>query len=169
MSAEAQTATSTRSRRWWVSSRGASIRPCGCGCGQDTDRDFLPGHDVRAMQARVREHFDGSAARFLDWVDALLVTNPATTTGSTTRSATEFTESHGAMSMTRLTLKLWRAYEPCPGCGDSYQSFGPGRLSEDGTAEIRTHDGEDGCGTQIRTIPYFIPDTPGEATAWNFG
>ena len=31
--------------------------PCHCGCGQSTDRDFLPGHDVRAMQARVRQHF----------------------------------------------------------------------------------------------------------------
>src|SRR5687767_5833821 len=39
-----------------------------CACGQDTDRDFLPGHDVRAIQARVREHFDGSPLKFVQWV-----------------------------------------------------------------------------------------------------
>jgi hypothetical protein len=48
------------------------LAPCHCGCGQDTDRDFLPGHDVRAMQARVRQHFDGSPLKFLQWVDAQL-------------------------------------------------------------------------------------------------
>jgi hypothetical protein len=48
------------------------LAPCHCGCGQDTDRDFLPGHDVRAMQARVRQHFGGSPLKFLQWVDAQL-------------------------------------------------------------------------------------------------
>lgn len=48
------------------------IGPCHCGCGQSTDRDFLPGHDVRAMQARVRGHFNGSALQFIEWVDAAL-------------------------------------------------------------------------------------------------
>jgi hypothetical protein len=47
-------------------------RPCACGCDKLTDRDFLPGHDVRAMQARVREHFDGSPLKFIRWVDATL-------------------------------------------------------------------------------------------------
>lgn len=68
--------------------------------------------------------------------------------------------------MTAPRLIRWRAYEPCPGCGGSYQSFGPGRLSEDGAAEIRVHDGEDGCGTEIRTIPYIDPDHPGDADTW---
>ncbi len=45
------------------------LNPCHCGCGQSTDRDFLPGHDVRAMQARVRQHFGGSPLRFIQWVD----------------------------------------------------------------------------------------------------
>lgn len=44
-------------------------RPCGCGCGESTDRDFLPGHEVRAMQARVRTYFGGSPLRFIEWVD----------------------------------------------------------------------------------------------------
>lgn len=48
------------------------LAPCHCGCGESTDRDFLPGHDVRAMQARVREHFGGSPLEFLQWVDAHL-------------------------------------------------------------------------------------------------
>ncbi|WP_158893373.1 hypothetical protein [Amycolatopsis anabasis] len=47
-------------------------RACGCGCGETSDRDFLPGHEVRAMQARVREHFDGSPLKFIEWVDATL-------------------------------------------------------------------------------------------------
>lgn len=54
-------------------------RPCGCGCGQLTDRDFLPGHDVRAMQALVREHFHGSPRELIHWVRATLA---ATTTSS---------------------------------------------------------------------------------------
>ena len=52
-------------------------RPCGCGCGTLTDRDFLPGHDVRAMQARVREHFGGSPLRFIQWIDATLAGSTA--------------------------------------------------------------------------------------------
>jgi hypothetical protein len=52
------------------------LAPCHCGCGQDTDRDFLPGHDVRAMQACVRQHFAGSPLKFLQWVDSQL-TSPA--------------------------------------------------------------------------------------------
>ena len=63
------------------------------------------------------------------------------------------------------TLKRWRAYEPCPGCDGDYHSFGPGRLSDDGTHEIRTHNGDDGCGTEIRTPPYWVA-SPTEATAW---
>ncbi|UKD50787.1 hypothetical protein L3Q65_00390 (plasmid) [Amycolatopsis sp. FU40] len=47
-------------------------RACGCGCGQLSDRDFLPGHDVRAMQQYVRTYFDASPRKFLDWVDGQL-------------------------------------------------------------------------------------------------
>ncbi|MBB5158196.1 hypothetical protein [Saccharopolyspora phatthalungensis] len=47
-------------------------RPCACGCDENTDRDFLPGHDVRAIQARVREHFDSSPLKFIQWVDDAL-------------------------------------------------------------------------------------------------
>jgi hypothetical protein len=38
------------------------------GCGDTTDRDFLPGHEVRAIQARVRAHFGGSALKFIQWI-----------------------------------------------------------------------------------------------------
>jgi hypothetical protein len=48
------------------------LSPCHCGCGQEAHRDFLPGHDVRAMQARVRQHFGGSPLKFIQWVDAQL-------------------------------------------------------------------------------------------------
>jgi hypothetical protein len=45
------------------------LRPCACGCGQDTDRDFLPGHDVRAIQQRVRDHFNGSPLKLIQFID----------------------------------------------------------------------------------------------------
>ena len=48
------------------------LSPCHCQCGQVSHRDFLPGHDVRAMQARVRQHFGGSPLKFIQWVDAQL-------------------------------------------------------------------------------------------------
>lgn len=56
------------------------LGPCHCGCDGTTDRDFLPGHDVRAMQARVRAHFNGSPLQFIQWVDAMLAgtATPAT-------------------------------------------------------------------------------------------
>jgi hypothetical protein len=53
------------------------MRECFCQCGERSDRDFLPGHDVRAMQARVRQHFDGSPLRFLQWVDTTLAAQHA--------------------------------------------------------------------------------------------
>lgn len=83
-------------------------------------------------------------------------------------------QSHGDENLIGVTesqsteskLKPWRAYEPCPGCGGTYQSFGPGRLSSDGTVEVRTHDDpHDGCGAEIHTIPYFTT-SPGEADTW---
>lgn len=61
-------------------------------------------------------------------------------------------------------LIKWRAYALCPGCG-CYQSFPPGHLNDDGSAEIRTCP-EDGCSTQIETEPYG-PAKPGEATVFN--
>lgn len=48
------------------------LRPCACECGEKSDRDFLPGHDVRAIQARVRAHFGSSPLKFIQWVDATL-------------------------------------------------------------------------------------------------
>ncbi|MEV0702647.1 hypothetical protein AB0I53_32655 [Saccharopolyspora sp. NPDC050389] len=62
-------------------------RPCACGCGEATDRDFLPGHDVRAIQARVREHFHGSALSFIDWVDTTLADQAATSSTTTDQPA----------------------------------------------------------------------------------
>lgn len=46
-------------------------RPCGCGCGEISTRDFLPGHDVRAIQERVRRMFAGSPLEFIHWVDRM--------------------------------------------------------------------------------------------------
>jgi hypothetical protein len=45
-------------------------RPCACGCGDTSDRDFAPGHEVRAIQARVRDHFGGSPLALIQWIDA---------------------------------------------------------------------------------------------------
>lgn len=52
-------------------------RPCACGCDQTSDRDFLPGHDVRAIQQRVRDHFDGSPLKFVQWIDQILADTAA--------------------------------------------------------------------------------------------
>jgi hypothetical protein len=53
-------------------------RPCGCGCEQVTERDFVPGHDIRAIQHRVREHFGGNLTSFLAWLDTALASAPPT-------------------------------------------------------------------------------------------
>jgi hypothetical protein len=45
------------------------IGPCGCGCGQKAERDFAPGHELEAIQARIREHFGGSALALIQWID----------------------------------------------------------------------------------------------------
>jgi len=42
---------------------------CACGCGETTDRDFAPGHELRAIQARIRQHFGGSALALIQWID----------------------------------------------------------------------------------------------------
>lgn len=40
---------------------------CRCGCGAETKSLFLPGHDQRAIHARIAQI--GSVAAFLDWFD----------------------------------------------------------------------------------------------------
>jgi hypothetical protein len=45
------------------------VRPCGCGCGQMTRRDFAPGHELKAIQERIRDHFGGSALALIQWID----------------------------------------------------------------------------------------------------
>lgn len=47
-------------------------RDCVCGSGESATHDFVPGHELRAIQARVREHFDGSALAFITWLDTEL-------------------------------------------------------------------------------------------------
>lgn len=44
-------------------------RPCACDCGQTTEGDFVPGHELRAIQARVRKHFGGNVLSFITWLD----------------------------------------------------------------------------------------------------
>lgn len=43
---------------------------CFCGCGEETARDFAPGHDQRAIHDRIREHFNGSVKQFIQWIDS---------------------------------------------------------------------------------------------------
>lgn len=47
-------------------------RPCACGCEQTRERDFVPGHELRAIQARVHAHFGGSVLSFITWLDGVL-------------------------------------------------------------------------------------------------
>lgn len=44
-------------------------RRCACGCGEETTRDFAPGHDQRAIHERIRRHFGGRVVDFLAWID----------------------------------------------------------------------------------------------------
>jgi hypothetical protein len=48
---------------------GFRSRPCACGCEQTSDRDFAPGHEFRAIQARIRDHFSGSPLALIQWID----------------------------------------------------------------------------------------------------
>jgi hypothetical protein len=48
------------------------MRACACGCGATSERDFLPGHETRAIMDRVREHFDGNPLKFVQWIDNTL-------------------------------------------------------------------------------------------------
>jgi hypothetical protein len=52
-------------------------RECACGCGTVGSRDFQPGHEVRALNERIRAHFDGSALKFFQWVDGVIATGKA--------------------------------------------------------------------------------------------
>ena len=45
------------------------IRPCACDCGETTSRDFAPGHEIKAIQARIRRYFGGSALALIRWID----------------------------------------------------------------------------------------------------
>ncbi|MFD3459305.1 hypothetical protein ACFWVM_06320 [Nocardia fluminea] len=62
-------------------------RACGCGCGAIITRDFLPGHDVRAFQDRVRNLFAGSALAFIRWVDATAAEHGVPVVEQKTRAA----------------------------------------------------------------------------------
>jgi hypothetical protein len=45
-----------------------ATKVCGCGCGEPTDREFLPGHDQRAIHERISRAFR-SVSEFLAWFD----------------------------------------------------------------------------------------------------
>jgi hypothetical protein len=49
---------------------GFLLRDCLCGCGAQMRRAFAPGHDQRAINDRVARYFGGSAAAFIQWIDA---------------------------------------------------------------------------------------------------
>jgi hypothetical protein len=57
---------------------------CACGCGAPTTAEFVSGHDVRAIRARVHRHFAGSTADFLAWLDDTLA-EPLSRTSTRTR------------------------------------------------------------------------------------
>jgi hypothetical protein len=54
----------------------ADGQPCRCGCGGSvTGRDFLPGHDQRAIHDRINQI--GTVSEFLDWFDIVRGRKPA--------------------------------------------------------------------------------------------
>lgn len=53
---------------------------CRCGCGETVSRgEWVQGHDQRAIHARIRNDFNGSVSKFIDWYDDH---RPATATAS---------------------------------------------------------------------------------------
>jgi hypothetical protein len=50
-------------------------RDCACGCGATGARDFQPGHEIRAINDRIRAHFGGSALKFIEWVDGVMASS----------------------------------------------------------------------------------------------
>jgi hypothetical protein len=51
-------------------------QPCRCGCGGNVSgRDFLPGHDQRAIHDRINQI--GTVSEFLDWFDIVRGHKPA--------------------------------------------------------------------------------------------
>jgi hypothetical protein len=48
-----------------------------CGCGITGARDFQPGHNIRAINESIRTRFGGSALKYLQWVDAVMVSTAA--------------------------------------------------------------------------------------------
>jgi hypothetical protein len=60
--------TGSRTRnpiRYWSP---RTVNVCGCGCGEATEREFLPGHDQRAIHERISRAFR-SVSEFLVWFD----------------------------------------------------------------------------------------------------
>lgn len=51
--------------------RTATTNTCKCGCGEMVERDFAPGHDLRAVMDRVKQF--GGAAAFIEWFDTALL------------------------------------------------------------------------------------------------
>lgn len=48
-----------------------------CGCGITGARDFQPGHDIRAINERIRTDLGGSALKFLQGADGVMVSTAA--------------------------------------------------------------------------------------------
>jgi hypothetical protein len=55
----------------YFSESGAAAPTCACGCGETVSgsRAFVPGHDQKAIHARISKQW-GSTISFIEWFDA---------------------------------------------------------------------------------------------------
>jgi len=68
---EAPAPDSFRNPTTYFKEPGAAASTCACGCGEPvpTSRSFLPGHDQKAIHARIIKQWGGTIG-FIDWFDA---------------------------------------------------------------------------------------------------
>lgn len=64
--------TSRNPARYWTAKNLAGqYKSCLCGCGVEVRKQWLPGHDHRAIHDRIRRDFGGNVGDFIAWYDAV--------------------------------------------------------------------------------------------------
>ena len=56
-------------RLWPVKDVRGQYKLCACGCGKETKKEWVPGHDQKAIHDRIRRDFGGNVTEFINWYD----------------------------------------------------------------------------------------------------
>jgi hypothetical protein len=59
-------------RYWKAKDVPGQYTPCLCACGAEVRNQWLPGHDQRAIHARITRDFDGNVGKFVAWYDSVI-------------------------------------------------------------------------------------------------